>query len=66
MKALMEIRSSTVNVYHECLWICLDCVQERGYRIPPVGHVNASVTKCACCGKYGLVLDRDDLLAANE
>jgi hypothetical protein len=47
-------------------WICFECAKERGYRRPLEGSVNDTVTKCVCCSKYCVVMDRDDLIPPGE
>lgn len=47
-------------------WICPRCSIERGYRKPLEGHIETTVTKCAYCSNYTLVMDIEDLVPPNE
>lgn len=63
---MLKHKSRIKTDKNKTIWGCLECVKERGYRVPLEGAVASLVTKCEYCGIRCVVVDIEDLIPANE
>ena len=51
---------------NESIYMCFDCIKQRGYRFPELTDATGTVKTCTFCQHHKIVWDIDDLLAIWE